>query len=130
MGMRREFTSEPDLIYLKRLKSKRSTTEMFIKELLFADDAAIAMDNEIKLQRLFDHLAEACSLFGLTIRVKKTEAIGQGTNSPPDIRFGVESLKTVDKFVYLRSTMMSTLSLDEELTSRIGKATATLKKNL
>ena len=102
------------LFNLKRLKSKRLTTEALLRELLTADDAAIATHSEIELHRLVDRLAEACELFGLTISVKKTEVIGQGTNSPPEIKLGGECLKTVDKFVYLGSTTTSTLSLDEE----------------
>ena len=58
----------------------------------------------------------------MTISVKKTEVTGQGTNSPPEIKLGGESLKTVDTFVCLGSTITSTLTLDEELTSRIGNA--------
>ena len=88
------------LFNLKRLKSKRLTTEVLIRELLFADDAATATHSEIELQRLVDHLAEACDLFGLTTSVKKTEVIGHWTNSPPEIKLCDDSLKTVDKFVY------------------------------
>ena len=64
----------------------------------------------------------------MTISVKKTEGIGQGTNSPPEIKLSDKSLKTVDKFVYLGSTITPTLYLDEELTSRIGKTTVVFKK--
>ena len=95
-----------------------------IRELLFADDAAIVTLSEIELQRLADCLAETCDLFRLTISVKKTEVIGQGTNSPPEKNLGGESLKTADKFVYLGFTIRSTLCLDEELTGRLGKARA------
>ena len=100
---------------------------MLIGELLFLDAAEIATYSEIEFQRLADRLEEACDLCGLTISVKKTEVIGQGTNSPPEIKFSGESLKTVSKFAYLGSTKTSTLSLDKELTNRIGKATAPLK---
>ena len=63
----------------------------------------------------------------MTFSVKKTEVIGQGRNSPPEIKFDGESLKAVHKFVYLGSTITPTLSSDEELTSRIGKATAAFR---
>ena len=116
------------LINLKILKSKRLTTEVLIRELLFTDDAVIATHSAIELQRLVHRLAEACDLLGLTISVVSTEVIGQGTNSPPEIRLGGQSLKTVDTFVCLGPTIPPTLSLDEKLTSRIGKATAALKK--
>ena len=52
---------------------------MLIRELLFVDDAAIATHSEIELQRLVDRQAEACDLSELTISVKKSEVIGQGT---------------------------------------------------
>ena len=45
---------DKSLFNLKRLKSKRLTTEVLIRELLFADDAPIVTNNEIKLQRLVD----------------------------------------------------------------------------
>ena len=102
---------------------------MFIRELLFADDDAIATHSETELQRLVDRLVEDCDLFGVTLSIKKTEVIGQGTSSPPEIKLGSESQKTVDRFVYLGSTITWTLSLDEVLTRRIGKTTAAYKKN-
>ena len=66
-------------------------TEVLIRELLFANDAAIAKHSKLEIQRLVDNLAEACDLFRLTISVKGTEVIVQGTNSPPEIKLG-ESL--------------------------------------
>ena len=89
--------------------------------MLFANDAVMA---KIKLQRLVDRLMEPCDLIRLTISVKKTELIRQGTSSPLEIKLGGKSLKTVEKFVYLGSAITSTLSVDEKLTSRVGKATA------
>ena len=80
IGTRMRFTSEPDsvdlfspLFSLKRLKSKRLTTEMLIRELLFANAAAIATDME--LQRLVSGLVKACDFLRLTISIKKTEVI-------------------------------------------------------
>ena len=125
------------LFNLKRLKSKRLTSEVLFRELLFPDDAAIVTHSEIELHRPVESLVEACDLFWLAISVKKTEVIEQGTNSPPAIKLSGESLKTVDKVgvfllfvvvVVLGSTLTSTLSLDEELTSRIRKAIAAFKK--
>ena len=66
---------------------------MLIRELLLADDAAIAADSEVALQKLIDRQSEAHYLFMLTISVKKTEVVGQGTNSVPEIGLGGETLK-------------------------------------
>ena len=52
------------LLNLKRLQSKRLTTEMFVRELLFADDAAIATHSETELQRLVDRLEKPAISLG------------------------------------------------------------------
>ena len=72
------------LFNLQRLKSKRLTTEVLIRELFFADDTAIVDHSKVALQGLIARLGEACDLFKLTISVQKT-VVGQGTNSPPEI---------------------------------------------
>ncbi|KAI8498396.1 hypothetical protein Bbelb_235980 [Branchiostoma belcheri] len=84
-------------------------------ELLFADDAALTAHKESALQGLLDSLARACDLFCLTISVKKTEVMGQGTPVPPLITLHGNPLRTVDRFTYLGSVMTSTHSLDEEI---------------
>ena len=56
---------------IRWISFQREKTEVLIRELLFADAAMTATHSEIELQRLVDRL--------------KTEVIGQGTNSPPDI---------------------------------------------
>ena len=104
------------------------TTEVLIRKLLFADDAATAAHSEKELQRLADRLTKACDLFGLTIRVKKTEVIAQRANSPPEIRLGCETLETAEKFVYLGSAITSNYLWMGEITSRIGKATAAFER--
>ena len=75
-----------------------------------------------------DNLARACDLFYLTISHKKTEILDQKTDSTPRITLQGNVLNTVDKFVYLGSTISSTLSLEEELNSRIGKAATAFGK--
>ena len=57
------------LFYLKRLKLKRLTTEVLIRELLFADDTAKPAHSEVTLRRLTDRLGEACDFRKLTVSV-------------------------------------------------------------
>ena len=121
--------SDGSLFNLSRLKSKKKTTEVLIRELLFADDAAITAHSNEALQRLMDSLAEACKIFSLTISVKKTEVLGQGTiTTPPEIFLNGNQLKNTERFVYLGSTITSSLSLDDEINMRIGKAATTFGK--
>ena len=96
--------------------------------MLFADDAAVTAHDQSTLQRQMDRLSRACELFSLTISIKKTEVLGQNTESPPQITLNETTLKAVDKFVYLGSTICNTLSLDAELNLRIGKAATAFGK--
>ena len=67
--------------------------------MLFADDAALAAHS----QKLMDRFAVACELFGLTISLKKTQVMGQGTTSPPSININGQQLEVVHQFTYLGS---------------------------
>lgn len=120
--------SDSGLFNIARLRSRTKTRTVRIRDMLFADDAAIASHQEDGLQRLMDRFANACSLFGLTISQKKTQVMGQATASPPSITVQGTPLEVVRQFQYLGSTASDTLSLDMELNKRIGKASTTLSK--
>ena len=66
--------------------------------------------------------SKACQDFGLTISLKKTQAMHQGVDSPPSITISTQELEAVHDFVYLGSTISNTLSLEIELDKRIGEA--------
>ena len=93
-----------------------------------ANDAALATHTEAALQRLVDRLAHACREFGLTISLKKTEVMSQGTESPPSIHIGDYDLNPVSQFQYLGSTIFFNLSLDPEISARIAKAAGMMSK--
>ena len=99
-----------------------------IRDMLFADDAAVAAHDNSGLQRLMSRFSEACDLFGLTISIKKTQVMGQATPTPLSIVLSGDQLEVVHQFQYLGSTATDTLSLDTELNKRIGKASTTLSK--
>ena len=116
------------LYNLARLCAKSKVREELIRELLFADDAALTSHREAGLQELVDRLSHACREFGLTISLKKTNILVQNTPSPPDISIDGTHLEVVDSFTYLGSTISSSLSLDTEISTRIGSAAATMAK--
>ena len=60
------------LFNLARLKSKTLVRKVLVRELLFADDAALVSHTEEGLQCLLSKFADACKEFGLTISIKKT----------------------------------------------------------
>ena len=118
--------TDGSMFNLKRLKSKTLTTEVLIRELLFADDAALVAHTNEELQTMLNSLSQACDLFGLQISLKKTEVMGQGTPIAPAVSLKGVTLNAVDSFTYLGSTIST--SLDAELGTRIGKAATTFGK--
>ncbi|KAK2555651.1 Craniofacial development protein 2 [Acropora cervicornis] len=116
------------LFNVARLRAKTKTHEVLIRDLLFADDAALTSHSEEGLQRLVDNLSAACKEFGLTISLKKTNIMAQGVDSPPTITIGDTQLEAVEAFTYLGSTVTSTVSLDAEISSRIAKAAGVMAK--
>ena len=111
-----------------RLRAKTKTTDILIRELLFADDAALTAHTETGLQQLVSSFSNACKEFGLQISLKKTNIMAQDTQPPPTINIDNENLEVVDSFTYLGSKVSNTLSIEEEINSRIGKAAATMAK--
>ena len=108
------------LFNIARLRSKSKISKVTVRDLLFADDAAIASHTQNGLQRLMDRLSN-CDLFSLTISLKKTQVMGQGIPMPPTIRINEKELDVVNQFQYSGSTTTDSLSLDTELSKRIGK---------
>ncbi len=101
--------------------AKTKVRPVTIRETLFADDLALATHTKPALQRLVNRLDQACGEFGLTISLKKTEVMAQGTNSPPSIHIGDYNLNPVSHFQYLGSTISSNLSLEPEINARSPK---------
>ena len=116
--------SDGRLFNLARLRAKTKVHEVIIRDMLFADDVAIVAHSQNELQSLTDDFSQACKEFGLTISLKKTKVLSQGTIVPPSITIDNYGLDTVQQFTYLGSTITDNLSLDAELDTRIGKAAA------
>ena len=82
------------LLKLARLKASTKTRELCIRELLFADDAAIVahtLEDTREICKQFDH---AAALFGLTINTKKTVTLYQPSPGQTSIDSHVESYGT------------------------------------
>ena len=77
---------------------------------------------------LCDCFAAAARRFGLTISIKKTEALYQpapgNMYEAPAITIEGKLLNAVDNFKYLGSIVSNDASFDAEITARIAKATA------
>ena len=116
--------SDGKLFNLSRLRAKTKVRRVLIREMLFADDAALIAHTEEALQRMISCFFQARKDFGLTISLMKTNIMAQDTAIVPTIHIDNYNLELVSEFTYLGSAMSGNLSLEPKLSRRIGKASA------
>ena len=113
----------------KRLSSR--IPAKYVTDADYADDLAVLDDSKDGLQESTNAIADYCSLGGLTINVKKTKCMNIAKyhkqrpfteNEILDIDVYGKPIDQVTSFTYLGSVISSDGSLDDELTTRIGKA--------
>lgn len=96
-----------------------------INNIRYADDTVLIADSEVKLQRIIDGLSTACRRRGLKINTKKTEAMGL-TKKKEGIRLNMneqgKTIKQVDNFKYLGSTITDKAECGKEIKIRIAQA--------
>ena len=99
-----------------------------ISRLLFADDLVLLSSTESGLQRALNSFADACNTAGMKISTAKTEVLHLSRN--PDqcvLQVNGATLEQVEKFKYLGVAFTSDGRQDEELDTRIGKASAVMR---
>ena len=108
-GVYIRYRTDSSLFNLRRLQAHTKISERLIRELLFADDAALVAHSESALQRITSCFAEAAELFGLEVSLKKTEVLHQPAPQeeyhPPHISIWETELKAVQQFTYLGCTI-------------------------
>ena len=77
VGIKINYRMDGKLFNLRRLKAKTKVMSEIIKDFLFADDCALNAGSEEDMQDSVDKFSTACSHFGLTISIKKTEVLYQ-----------------------------------------------------
>ena len=88
--------------------------EKYVRDLLFADDAAITTHTQEDLQWLLDLFSDACRHFGLAISLAKTQVMGQDIKEISSLFIHNYKLEVVHEFVYLGSTITDNLFIDNE----------------
>ena len=94
------------------------------RDVLFADDCALAAHHEEDLQCLGDCFSTAAKAFLLIINIKKTEVLCQaapGTSQPgPAVKIDKDALKNVEDLTY--SSLSSSGGLDTEISCRLSNS--------
>ena len=110
-GMYVRYRTDGSLFKLRCLQAHTKSLEYLVRELLFADDAALVAHTENALQHVTSCFAEAAQLFRLEVSLKKTEVLHKPapkeTYRPPNITVGETELKAVQQFTYLGCTISS-----------------------
>ena len=116
------------LFNLRRLQAKSKVQTEVLDDFLFADDMAKGAPKEEKMQKGVDQVSDSCDSYDLTISIKKTEVVYQPAPGKPykegTITVKGQRLQVVDKFTYLGSTLSRVVHIDDEVNSRIAKASA------
>ena len=81
-----------------RLKTKTKMLRVLVRDLLFADNAALATHTEEYRQKVMDRFSHVCKQIGLTTSVKKTNVMAQDVITPPSINICNVTLDVVDQF--------------------------------
>ena len=114
------------LFNLRRLKSATKTSQLLVRELLFADDAALVAHTEVALQRLVTCFADSAKIFGLEVSIKKTEVLYQPPPTqayhPPKVFINNSELNAVQNFKYLGSIISFDAKFDREIENRLSAA--------
>ena len=125
-GVYIRYGMDGSLFNLRRLHAHSKTMEKLIRELLFADDAALVALSEASLQRITSCFAAASRMFGLEVSLKKTEVLYQPSpqvlNRPPNICIGDTALKNANEFNYLGCIISNDAKIDKEIDNRLAKA--------
>ena len=132
IGVYIRFRTSGKVFNLRRFNAKSKVFQALVRDLLYADDADLIAHTEEDMQNIMDIFSRACTAFGLTISIKKTNAMftpafGQ-PYTEPNILVQGKRLEVVDSFVYLGSTISKDGTLDAEIHQRIAKASVAFGK--
>ena len=105
-GLYLHIISDGRLFSLARLRAKIKVREIIVRDLLFADDAAVTTHTIQELQTLMDRFSQACKDCGLTISLKRLmcwPGVWKHHLSPPSA--------TINKELYTSSRTLGPQSL-------------------
>ena len=99
--------------------------ECNVRRLLFADDLALLSSNKSDLHYELNRFSDACLNVGMKISTAKTEIMCLSRHSVQcSFQTNGVTLQQTEKFKYLGVTFSSDGRQDNELDTRIGKASA------
>ncbi|BHF70339.1 hypothetical protein SprV_0301338900 [Sparganum proliferum] len=127
-GIRIAYRTDGQLLNQRRMHFQSRVSATTVHELLFVGDCALNTTSKKEMQRDMDLFSAACENFGLVINTQKTVVMHQPPPEPasppnaPQISVNGTQLQVLENFPYLGSTLSHNTKIDEEVASRISKA--------
>lgn len=125
VGIPIDYRTDGGVFNIRRMQAKTKILSMIIRDLLFADDCALAAHNHTDMQEMVNRFSSAATRFGLKISHKKTVTLHQPyetDNTIPPVLIDNNPLESVSKFSYLGSTLQTDISIDNDIITRLAKA--------
>ncbi|BHF66126.1 hypothetical protein SprV_0200914000 [Sparganum proliferum] len=125
-GIRIAYRTDECLLSIRQMQAPTRLSTTIVYNSLFADGSVLNGSTEKDGQRNIDIFASGCAHFGRTINTDKTVVMHQQSSNAKHgvirIRVNGTGLKTVSNFNHLDNTMSRPISIDDEVTYRIFKA--------
>ena len=112
---------------VRRFAARSKVSYLTLRDLQYADDAAIASGSPAELQIEMTKTNQQLERMGLTMNKTKTEVMHNNdaaTSRREGVHIDGTQLPTTSDFTYLGSIISSNCTIDRELTNRISRASA------
>ncbi|KAJ8371185.1 hypothetical protein SKAU_G00112130 [Synaphobranchus kaupii] len=123
-GILIQYRLDGSIFNLRRIQTHTKTRTQQILDLQYMDECALLDHTPESMQRAVKLVSSLYQSVGLKINTQKTEIIAQLTPaSPPPPTFTDNvPLKVVPHFTYLGASLFPTCSLDDEIHTRVNRA--------
>ena len=125
LGVGIRYRTNGKLFNPKRIEGEGDRSQ----RLLFADNCTASASHKQEMQVGMDSFSSACNNICLTISTKKTKMMFQPApgNKYHKLQISVngQSLRAVETFTYLGSSLSHNVNIDSEINNRISKASST-----
>ncbi|BHF76349.1 hypothetical protein SprV_0501944700 [Sparganum proliferum] len=129
-GIRITYRTDGQTHSQRRMHSQPRVSTTTVHELLFASDCTLNATSGGNMQRSMDLFTATCDNANFIVNTEKTMVIHQ---PPPNAAYNAHhinmngaQLQVEDTYIYLSSTLSCSIKIDEEVASRISKASQTL----
>ena len=121
IGIDIRYRTDGSVFNLGRLQAKTD----IVNEFLLADDCEMNTTTKANMQNSVDKFSMACDNFSLTISVKKTEVMYQPEPGKPYVEPNITiKRQRLKKFTYLDCSLSKSIVMDNEVNTRLAKASA------